>query len=69
MEKVGDKLNIVDKQAENDLNRFKAFIEDEGYATAPGAERSTKVPLRVRRELTRRPARGETAARLAFPAK
>ena len=33
VEKVGDKLNIVDKQAENDLNRFKAFIEDEGYAT------------------------------------
>ncbi|MFE4228623.1 SRPBCC family protein [Arthrobacter sp. NPDC056886] len=33
MEKVGDKLNIVEKQAESDLNRFKAFIEDEGYAT------------------------------------
>jgi hypothetical protein len=33
VEKVGDKLNIVEKQAENDLNRFKAFIEDEGYAT------------------------------------
>lgn len=33
VEKVGDKLNIVDKQAESDLNRFKAFIEDEGYAT------------------------------------
>jgi hypothetical protein len=33
VEKVGDKLNVVDKQAENDLNRFKAFIEDEGYAT------------------------------------
>ena len=33
IEKVGDKLNVVDKQAENDLNRFKAFIEDEGYAT------------------------------------
>jgi hypothetical protein len=39
VEKVGDKLNIVDKQAENDLNRFKAFIEDEGYAT--GAWRGT----------------------------
>ena len=38
-EKVGDKLNIVDKQVENDLNRFKAFIEDEGYAT--GAWRGT----------------------------
>ncbi|MET3950217.1 SRPBCC family protein [Arthrobacter sp. UYEF36] len=39
VEKVGDKLNIVDKQAENDLNRFKAFVEDEGYAT--GAWRGT----------------------------
>lgn len=39
VEKAGDKLNIVDKQAENDLNRFKAFIEDEGYAT--GAWRGT----------------------------
>ncbi len=39
VEKIGDKLSIVDKQAENDLNRFKAFIEDEGYAT--GAWRGT----------------------------
>jgi len=33
LEKVGDKLNIVEKQAEGDLERFKAFIESEGYAT------------------------------------
>ena len=33
VEKVGDKLNIVEKQAEGDLDRFKAFIESEGYAT------------------------------------
>jgi ribosome-associated toxin RatA of RatAB toxin-antitoxin module len=33
VEKVGDKLNIVERQAEADLDRFKAFIEDEGYAT------------------------------------
>ncbi len=33
VEKVGDKLNIVEKQAEGDLERFKTFIEDEGYAT------------------------------------
>ncbi|WP_253908563.1 SRPBCC family protein, partial [Arthrobacter sp. H41] len=33
VEKVGDKLNVVENQAEGDLNRFKAFIEDEGYAT------------------------------------
>jgi ribosome-associated toxin RatA of RatAB toxin-antitoxin module len=33
LEKVGDKLNIVENQAEGDLDRFKAFIESEGYAT------------------------------------
>ena len=33
VEKVGDKLNIVENQAERDLEKFKAFIEDEGYAT------------------------------------
>jgi carbon monoxide dehydrogenase subunit G len=39
VEKVGDKLNVVDKQAEGDLERFKAFIESESYAT--GAWRGT----------------------------
>ena len=39
VEKIGDKLNVVDNQAEGDLKRFKAFIEDEGYAT--GAWRGT----------------------------
>ena len=33
VEKVGDKLNVVENQAEGDLERFKAFIEAEGYAT------------------------------------
>jgi ribosome-associated toxin RatA of RatAB toxin-antitoxin module len=33
IEKVGDKLNVVDRQAEADLQRFKEFIEDAGYAT------------------------------------
>ena len=33
VEKVGDKLNAVARQAESDLDRFKAFIEAEGYAT------------------------------------
>ncbi|RJU00218.1 SRPBCC family protein [Arthrobacter frigidicola] len=33
VEKVGDKLNVVEKQAEGDLERFKAFIEAEGYAS------------------------------------
>ena len=39
VEKVGDKLNIVENQAEGDLDRFKAFVEAEGYAT--GAWRGT----------------------------
>lgn len=33
LEGLGDKLNLVERQAEADLDRFKAFIEDEGYAT------------------------------------
>ncbi|MBX9245326.1 SRPBCC family protein [Actinotalea ferrariae] len=33
VEKVGDKLNIVENQAEKDLEMFKTFIEAEGYAT------------------------------------
>jgi len=39
VEKIGDKLNVVEGQAEGDLDRFKAFIEAEGYAT--GAWRGT----------------------------
>jgi ribosome-associated toxin RatA of RatAB toxin-antitoxin module len=39
VEKVGDKLNIVENQAESDLEKFKAFIEAEGYAS--GAWRGT----------------------------
>ena len=33
LEKIGDKLNVVENQAEGDLDRFKAFIEAEGYAS------------------------------------
>jgi uncharacterized membrane protein len=33
VEKVGDKLNVVERQAESDLQKFKEFIEDEGYAS------------------------------------
>jgi carbon monoxide dehydrogenase subunit G len=33
VEKVGDKLNVVENQAEADLERFKAFIESEQYAS------------------------------------
>jgi uncharacterized protein YndB with AHSA1/START domain len=39
VEQIGDKLNIVEKQAEGDLTRFKEFIESEGYAS--GAWRGT----------------------------
>jgi hypothetical protein len=43
VEKVGDKLNVVDNQTENDLERFKALIESEGYAS--GAWRGTVEDL------------------------
>jgi hypothetical protein len=33
VEKVGDKLNVVENQAKADLHRFKEFIESESYAT------------------------------------
>jgi len=33
VENIGDKLNVVENQAEGDLDRFKAFVESEGYAT------------------------------------
>lgn len=33
VEKIGDRLSIVEKQAESDLQKFKEFIESEGYAT------------------------------------
>ncbi|MGK3647849.1 SRPBCC family protein [Pseudarthrobacter enclensis] len=42
IEKVGDKLNVVDRQAESDLQKFKEFIEDEGYAS--GAWRGSVNP-------------------------
>ncbi|MGY1709866.1 SRPBCC family protein [Geodermatophilus sp. SYSU D00758] len=33
VEQVGDKLNVVQRQVESDLQRFKALVESEGYAT------------------------------------
>ena len=33
VEKVGDLLHVVGRQAEHDLKKFKEFIEHEGYAT------------------------------------
>ena len=49
VETVGDKLNVVERQAEKDLERFKEFIEDEGYASGAwrgkvGAEGSAGTP-------------------------
>ena len=41
VEKAGDALNVVEKQAEADLKKFKEFIESEGYAT--GAWRGAVV--------------------------
>lgn len=42
VEKVGDKLNVVENRAQGDLERFKSFIESEGYAT--GAWRGSVNP-------------------------
>ncbi len=38
VEKVGDRLNIVENQAKADLDRFKTFIESEGYASGAWRE-------------------------------
>lgn len=45
VESIGDKLNIVEKQAESDLEKFKSFIEDAGYAS--GAWRGNISPSSV----------------------
>ncbi|OUM40000.1 SRPBCC family protein [Arthrobacter sedimenti] len=39
VEKIGDKLNVVENQAKADLQKFKTFIESESYST--GAWRGT----------------------------
>ena len=39
VEKAGDALNIVERQAQSDLDKFKSFIESEDHAT--GAWRGT----------------------------
>jgi Polyketide cyclase / dehydrase and lipid transport len=33
IEQVGDKLGIVERQVQSDLERFKKLVEDQGYAT------------------------------------
>ena len=42
VEKIGDKLGIVERQVESDLQRFKALVESEGYAS--GGWRGTINP-------------------------
>lgn len=42
VETVGDKLNVVENRAKSDLERFKRFVESEGYAT--GAWRGSVNP-------------------------
>ena len=42
VETVGDKLNVVENRAKGDLERFKTFVESEGYAT--GAWRGSVNP-------------------------
>jgi uncharacterized membrane protein len=38
VEKVGDLLHVVSRQAEHDLKKFKEFIEHEGHATGAWRE-------------------------------
>ena len=69
VEKVGDKLNVVENQAASDLKRFKAFIESEGYAT--GAWRGQVDPVGTSGppvSKTRSPP-AATRGRLASPAR
>jgi uncharacterized membrane protein len=42
VEQVGDKLGLVERQVQSDLERFKALVESEGYAT--GGWRGTINP-------------------------
>src|SRR3954468_3435839 len=44
VEKVGDKLNVVEGQTKNDLERFKTLIEAEGYASGAWRGTVTDVP-------------------------
>jgi len=44
VEKVGDKLNVVENQTEKDLERFKALVESEGYASGAWRGAVTDLP-------------------------
>ena len=39
LERVGDLLHVVGRQADHDLKKFKDFIEHEGHATGHGGSR------------------------------
>jgi uncharacterized membrane protein len=67
VEKVGDALGVVERQATNDLARFKSFIEDRNLPTGgwrgqvnPGTRSARRVPARRR-------GRAATAARPVCP--
>ncbi|MFZ1411327.1 MAG: SRPBCC family protein [Micropruina sp.] len=48
LEAIGDQLNIVERQAEGDLERFKEFVESEGYgsdATAATMDGSDQLAM------------------------
>ena len=69
VEKVGDRLNIIEKRAEADLEKFKSFIEKRGGETGEwrgsvGETRSVGTP-----DVSTRPPRVATVARPACPAK
>ena len=66
LETVGDKLNIVENQAEKDLDRFKAFIEAEGTPPVGGGARSTRVPAPERRIRMTRTRRAGTKAKPGY---
>ena len=69
VEKVGDKLNVVDRQAEADLKKFKAFIEAEEYASGAWRGSVNEGPRWAPPASNKRPSRAVTAARPAFPAR
>ena len=66
VEKIGDKLNIVEKQAEGTWPGSRSSSNPRATPPGPGAERSTKVPL-ARPARRRPPHPAGTAERPASP--
>jgi hypothetical protein len=75
VEKVGDMLHVVARQAESDLKKFKRFIEHEGYASGawrgtvhdgragtPGTAGTTAAGATMAGTTAATPAAGETGA-------